>query len=75
MMDKALKALLQIDELLPEAVALADLIQAAAGNDGIIDTESISRGADMLYSRLSQVSQMIKETMKEVRDDDGKTDL
>lgn len=73
-MNRAIQTLFEIDELLPEAVALADLIQAAAGRDGIIDTESISRGADMLYSRLSQVSQMIKETMKEVQDDD-KTDI
>lgn len=74
-MSKAIQTLFEIDELLPEAVALADLIQAAAGRDGIIDAESISRGADMLYIRLNQIYQMVNDSIKEVQDDDGKTDL
>ena len=73
-MDKAAKTLFQLDELLPEAIALADLIQAATDNDSLIDISSASRGADMLHSRLKQISQIIKDSIKEVQDE-LKTDL
>lgn len=74
-MNKTFLALSKIDELLPEALALADLIQAASGSDGLIDINSVSYGADMLHSRLMQISQIVKDSIKEVQQNDGKTDL
>ena len=74
-MNKMVQTLLKIDELLPEALALADLIQAASGSDGLIDINSVSYGADMLHSRLMQISQIVKDSIKEVQQNDGKTDL
>ncbi len=74
-MNKTLQTLLKIDELLPEALALADLIQAASGSDDLIDINSVSYGADMLHSRLMQISQIVKDSIKEVQQNDGKTDL
>ena len=74
-MNKAFMSLLKIDELLPEALALADLIHAASGSDGLIDINSVSHGADMLHSRLMQISQIVKDSIKEVQQNDGKTDL
>ena len=68
-MNKTIQTLLKIDELLPEAVALADLIQAASGCDGLIDINSVSQGADMLHSRLMQISQIVKDSIKEVQND------
>ena len=61
MMDKALEALLQIDELIPEAIALADLIQAATDSESLMDIESVSRGADMLHDRLMQIKQIVRD--------------
>lgn len=75
-MNNTLMMLLKIDDdLMPEALALADLIQAASGSDGLIDIDSVSRGADMLHSRLMQISQIVKDSIKEVQQNDGKTDL
>ena len=74
-MNNAFQALLRIDELLPEAIALADLIQAATDRDSIISISSASRGADMLYSKLTQISQVLGESIKEVQQNDGKADL
>ena len=74
-MNKTFLALSKIDELLHEALALADLIQAASGSDGLIDINSVSYGADMLHSRLMQISQIVKDSIKEVQQNDGKTDL
>lgn len=73
-MNKTLQTLLKIDELLPETVALADLIQAASGSDGLIDINSVSHGADMLHSRLMQISQIVKDSIKEVQNE-HKADL
>ena len=62
-MDNTMHALLQMEEPLDEAIALADLVQAAAGSDGIIDQESVSRGADMLFIRLTQIKQIIDDAL------------
>ena len=74
-MNKTFDVVFKIDELLPEALALADLIQASANNDGLISTESVEYGADMLYCRLDQIAQLVKESIKEVQKNDSKTDL
>ena len=66
-MNKPFDVLLKIDELLPETLALADLIQTSANNDGLISTESVEYGADMLYCRLTQISQIVKESIKEAQ--------
>ena len=62
-MDNAMQALLQMEEPLHEAIALADLVQASAGSDSIIDQESVSRGADMLFIRLTQIKQIIDDAL------------
>ena len=70
-MNKPLDVLLKIDELLPEALALADLIQASANNDGLISTESVGYGADMLHNRLTQISELVEESIREVQNNDA----
>ena len=73
-MDKALDALLKIDELIPEAIALADLIQAATDSESLIDIESVSRGADMLHDRLMQIRQIVRDGVESSKDREDETE-
>lgn len=68
-MNKHLEALAKIEEILPQALALADLLQAVGQKDDLIDRSSIGWGADMIYTRLKEIDQIVKDGIEDRSED------
>ena len=67
--NKHLNALMEIEEILPQALALADLLQAVGQNDDLIDRSSIGWGADMIHTKLKEIDQIVKDGIEDRTED------
>ena len=59
--NKQLNALMEIEEILHQALALADLLQAVGQKDDLIDRSSIGWGADMIHTKLNQINRIVQD--------------
>ena len=58
-----LDALIEIEEILPHALALADLLQAVNKGNDLIDPNSLAWGADMIHSKLKEIEKIVLESI------------